>query len=253
MDIAGNAYFVTGGGSGLGAATAERLAAQGGKVTVFDLNADAAQEVAGRIGGVAFSGDVADPAAVETALDGAIAAHGPLRGVVLCAGIGRGGRVVGRDGALPLDQFEIVLRVNLTGTFNVLRLAAERMSKTEELPSGGRGAIVMTASLAAFDGQVGQAAYSASKGGVAAMTLPIAREFSRFGIRVMTIAPGLFHTPLMAGLSDDAIASITKDIQYPARLGKPDEFAQMAESILANDYLNGEVIRLDAGARLSPK
>lgn len=253
MDIAGNAYFVTGGGSGLGAATAERLAAQGGKVAVFDLNADAAQEVAGRIGGVAFSGDVADPAAVEAALDGAIAANGPLRGVVLCAGIGRGGRVVGRDGALPLDQFEIVLRVNLTGTFNVLRLAAERMSKTEELPGGGRGAIVMTASLAAFDGQVGQAAYSASKGGVAAMTLPIAREFSRFGIRVMTIAPGLFHTPLMAGLSDDAIASITKDIQYPARLGKPDEFAQMAESILANDYLNGEVIRLDAGARLSPK
>jgi len=253
MKIDGNAFFVTGGGSGLGAATAEYLAAQGGKVTVFDLSETAAKTIADRIGGLAAVGDVCDEAAVEAALDAAEQAHGPLRGLVLCAGIGRGARVVGREGPMPMAEFDAVIRVNLSGSFNVLRLASARMSLSEPMAEEERGAVIMTASLAAFDGQVGQAAYSASKGAIVSMTLPIAREFARFGIRVATIAPGIFLTPIMKDTSEEAQKIIGKDIQFPARLGRPEEFAALVGSILTNPYINGEVIRIDAATRLSPR
>jgi len=253
MNLAGQAAIVTGGGSGLGAATAMRLAADGARVAVVDLNREAAAAVAGRIGGLALTGDVADEAAMTAAFGEARAAHGPLRVLVNCAGIASGRRVVGRDGPMPLAEFERVVRVNLVGTFNMIRLAAAEMSTAEPLADGERGVIVSTASVAAFDGQIGQAAYSASKGGVAALTLPVARELAQHGIRVVTIAPGLFMTPMVAALSDEVKAGLAASIPFPRRLGAAEEYAALVAHIVDNRYLNGEVIRLDAALRMAPK
>lgn len=253
MDLKDAHVAVTGAGSGLGAATARRLARAGARITVVDRNAEGAEAVAAELGGLARALDVADPVAAETALDEAIAAQGPLRGLVNCAGIGEAGRVVGREGPLPLEDFERSIRVNLIGSFNMLRLAAARMSLSEPMAGGERGAIVNTASVAAFDGQIGQAAYAASKGGIVSMALPIAREFARFGIRVNTIAPGLFLTPLLEGLGEEAQKSIAASIPFPARLGDPDEFGATVQYLFETAYINAEVIRLDGAVRMQPK
>lgn len=253
MNIRGQAALVTGAGSGLGAATAERLAAEGAKVACVDLNTEAVAATAKRIGGLAIAGDVADSAAMEAAFATARAAHGPCRVLVNCAGIGVAKRVVGRDGAMPLADFERVIRVNLIGTFNMMRLAGAEMSKAEPLADGERGIIISTASVAAFEGQIGQAAYSASKGGIAALTLPVARELANFGVRVLTIAPGLFLTPLMHSLPEDVQKSLGESIPFPRRLGGAAEFANLVAHMVENAYLNGEIIRLDGALRLPPK
>jgi NAD(P)-dependent dehydrogenase (short-subunit alcohol dehydrogenase family) len=253
MNIDGHAAIVTGGGSGLGAATATRLAAGGARVSVLDLNGEAAQTVADRIGGLALVGDVADESAMVAALARARAAHGPVRVLVNCAGIAAGRRVVGRDGPVPLADFERIIRVNLVGTFNMMRLAAAEMSTTEPLADGERGVIVSTASVAAFEGQIGQAAYSASKGGVAALTLPVARELAQHGIRVVAIAPGLFMTPMIGHLPDDLRNGLAASIPFPHRLGRPEEYAALVAHIVDNPFLNGEVIRLDGALRMAPK
>lgn len=253
MRIEGLAALVTGGASGLGAATAAALAAQGAKVAVLDLDRERGETVAHSIGGIFAPCDVADEASATAAIAKAEAAHGVARILVSCAGIGTAARVVGREGAMPLAAFERIIRVNLIGTFNVMRLAAVPMSLAEPLPDGGRGVIVSTASVAAFEGQIGQAAYAASKGGVAALTLPVARELARFGIRVVTIAPGLFATPLLGELPEEAQAALATAVPYPSRLGRPEEFAQMVLSVVGNDYLNGEVIRLDGALRMPPR
>lgn len=253
MDITGMAALVTGAGSGLGAATAERLAAGGARVACVDLNADAAAATAKRIGGLAIAGDVADGAAMEAAFATARAAHGPCRVLVNCAGIGVAKRVVGRDGPMPLADFERVIRVNLIGTFNMMRLAGAEMSKAEPLDDGERGVIISTASVAAFEGQIGQAAYAASKGGIAALTLPVARELASFGVRVLTIAPGLFLTPLMHSLPEDVQKSLGDSIPFPRRLGGAAEFANLVAHMVENAYLNGEIVRLDGALRLPPK
>jgi NAD(P)-dependent dehydrogenase (short-subunit alcohol dehydrogenase family) len=252
MKLNGVAAIVTGGGSGLGRATAEALAAKGAKVTVFDLNPAAAEEAAMALGGLAVIGDVADEASVRAAIAKAVAAHGPARVLVNCAGIGVAKRVAGRDGPHPLSDFDKVVRVNLIGTFNMIRLAAAEMGKLEPI-EGERGIIISTASIAAYDGQIGQAAYSASKGGVVAMTLPIAREFAQFGIRVNAIAPGVFMTPMMAGLPQAAQDSLGASVPFPARLGQPAEYAALAVHIIENGYINGETIRIDGALRMAPK
>jgi len=252
MKLTGVAAIVTGGGSGLGRATAEALAAKGAKVTVFDLNPAAAEEAAKALGGLAVTGDVADEASVGAALAKAAGAHGPARLLVNCAGIGVAKRVAGRDGPHPLADFEKVVRVNLIGTFNMIRLAAAEMGKLEPI-EGERGIIISTASVAAYDGQIGQAAYSASKAGVVAMTLPIAREFAQFGIRVNAIAPGVFMTPMMAGLPQAAQDSLGASVPFPARLGQPAEYAALAIHIIENGYINGETIRIDGALRMAPK
>ena len=252
MKLTGVAAIVTGGGSGLGRATAEALAAKGAKVTVFDLNPAAAEEAAKAIGCLALAGDVADEASAGAALAKAAAAHGAARVLVNCAGIGVAKRIAGRDGPHPLADFDKVVRVNLIGTFNMIRLAAAEMGKLEPI-EGERGVIVSTASIAAYDGQIGQAAYSASKGGVVAMTLPIAREFAQFGIRVNAIAPGVFMTPMMAGLPQAAQDSLGASVPFPARLGQPAEYAALAIHIIENGYLNGETIRIDGALRMAPK
>ncbi len=253
MKVAGTSALVTGGGSGLGAATAEALAMRGAQVAVLDLNPDAAQRVAARIGGLAVTGDVTSEPDMARALDEAGAAHGVPRIVVNCAGIGTAARIVGRDGPMPLGAFERVVRVNLIGTFNVMRLAAARMSTLAALEDGARGVIVNTASVAAQDGQIGQAAYAASKGGIAALTLPAAREFARFGIRVNTLAPGIFLTPLLGELPPEARQTLADSIPYPSRLGLPEEFAAAALFCVETQYLNAETIRIDGGIRLPPK
>ncbi len=253
MNIHGMAAIVTGGGSGLGAATAERLAAAGARVGVVDLNAEAAEAMASRIGGIALPGDVADGAGMEAAFATARAALGPCRVLVNCAGIAIAKRMVGRDGPMPLAEFERVIRVNLIGTFNMMRLAGTEMSTSEPLEDGERGVIISTASVAAFEGQIGQAAYSASKGGVAALTLPIARELAAFGVRVLTIAPGLFLTPLLKALPEPAQASLAQQVPFPVRLGAPEEFARLALHMVENRYLNGEIVRLDGALRMAPK
>jgi len=252
MKLSGAAAIVTGGGSGLGRATAEALAAKGAKVAVFDLNPAAANEAAKAVGGVAVVGDVADEASAGAAIVKAAAAHGAARVLVNCAGIGVAKRIVGRDGPHPLQDFERVIRVNLIGTFNMIRLAAASMAKLDPI-DGERGVIVSTASVAAFDGQIGQGAYSASKGGVAAMTLPIARELAQFGIRVNTIAPGVFMTPMMAGLPQAAQDSLGASVPFPARLGQPAEYAALAVHIAENGYINGETIRIDGALRMAPR
>jgi NAD(P)-dependent dehydrogenase (short-subunit alcohol dehydrogenase family) len=253
MLLRGQAAVVTGGGSGLGAATAALLARAGMRVAVLDINRDAAAASAAACGGVGMACDVADAASAETALAEARAAHGVERVLVNCAGVGTAGRIVGRDGPLALAAFERVIRVNLIGTFNMLRLSAAAMSGLEPLDEGERGVIVNTASIAAYEGQVGQAAYAASKGGVVAMTLPAARELARAGVRVMTIAPGLFHTPMVAQLPPEIQQSLGASVPYPPRLGLPEEFAALVEHIATNRFLNGEVIRLDGALRMAPR
>jgi NAD(P)-dependent dehydrogenase (short-subunit alcohol dehydrogenase family) len=253
MQVKGLAAIVTGGASGLGAATARKLAAQGAKVAVCDLNARLAETLAREIGGIAVTCDVSDAVSGEAAIVAAAKAHGPARVLVNCAGIGVAKRVVGREGPHVLADFDRVIRVNLIGSFNMLRLAAAEMSRLDPLDGGERGVIVNTASVAAYDGQIGQAAYSASKGGIVGMTLPIARELAQFGIRVLTIAPGLFLTPLLGALPQEAQDSLAAAIPFPHRLGSPDEYAALAMHMIDNPYLNGEVVRLDASLRMAPK
>ncbi len=253
MLLKDQAAIVTGGASGLGAATARKLAAQGAKVAVCDLNTKLAETVAAEIKGVAVTCDVSDAASAEAAIAQATKAHGPARVLVNCAGIGVAKRVVGRDGPMALADFDKVIKVNLIGTFNMLRLAATEMSKLEPQATGERGVIINTASVAAYDGQIGQSAYSASKGGIVGMTLPIARELAQFGIRVLTIAPGLFLTPLLANLPQEAQDSLAAAIPFPRRLGQADEFAALALHMVENAYLNGEVVRLDGSLRMAPK
>jgi NAD(P)-dependent dehydrogenase (short-subunit alcohol dehydrogenase family) len=253
MDIKGAAAIVAGGASGLGGATAERLAAAGAKVAIFDLNAELGQAHAKAIGGAFFKVDVTSEDEVATALERAGGLNGEARILVNCAGIGPPGKVIGRDGAaIGLKDFAKIVNVNLLGTFYVLSKFAARLHAA---PVAGeeRGVIVNTASVAAFDGQIGQAAYSASKGGIVGMTLPIAREFARYGIRVMTIAPGIFLTPLLMTLPQEAQDSLGKQVPFPTRLGRPAEFALLVESIVVNPMLNGEVIRLDGAVRMAPK
>ncbi|HWT09853.1 MAG TPA: SDR family NAD(P)-dependent oxidoreductase [Roseomonas sp.] len=252
MQLNGAAALVTGAGSGLGAATAEALAAAGARVVAMDLNAGGLAALASRCGATPIAGDVADADDVATALEAA-AGLGPLRLVVNCAGIAPAARVVGRNGAHDLALFERTIRVNLVGTFNVLRLAAQRMQPLDPTaPDGERGVIVNTASIAAEDGQVGQCAYAASKAGVVGLTLPAARELAKSGIRVVTIAPGLFETPMLAGLPEAAQAAIRALPPFPSRLGTPEEFARMVLTICANPLLNGTTIRLDSALRLPP-
>ncbi|MCP5271979.1 MAG: SDR family oxidoreductase [Burkholderiaceae bacterium] len=254
MKIEGQVALVTGGGSGLGAATAVALAQAGAKVAVLDVGADKAQAVAQQIGGLALAGDITDTASVEAALDAVEKAWGTPRIVMNIAGIGTAKRVLNRDGTpSPLEGFERVIRVNLLGTYNVLRLAAARIAKLDPLEDGERGVMLMTASVAAYDGQVGQQAYSASKGGIVGMTLPLARDLAQFGIRVATIAPGLFSTPLMKELPEEVQASLANSIPFPKRLGHPEEFAALAAHIVTNTHLNGEVIRLDGALRMAPR
>ncbi|KJE23328.1 dehydrogenase of unknown specificity, short-chain alcohol dehydrogenase like [Frankia torreyi] len=253
MDISGSIALVTGGASGLGLATARRLLAAGARVVLLDLPSSAGDAVAKELGDDArfVAADVTQPEEVGAALDAAVAL-GPLRVVVNCAGTGNAIRVLGRGGVFPLEAFAKVIHVNLIGTFNVIRLAAERIATVEPV-DGDRGVIVNTASVAAFEGQIGQAAYSASKGGVAAMTLPIARDLADRAIRVVTIAPGLFETPMLGGLSEQARESLGRQVPHPSRLGNPDEYAALVEHIVANPMLNGEVIRLDGAIRMAPR
>ncbi|MBC2650351.1 SDR family NAD(P)-dependent oxidoreductase [Novosphingobium aerophilum] len=254
MEINGLAAIVTGGASGLGGATAARLARAGARVTLFDLNAQAGEAHAKAIGGRFQSVDVTNEAAVEQAIAEAEAAHGKARILVNCAGIAPPAKVVGRDGtATPLGDFAKVVQINLIGTYNVLSKFAARIHDADPVGPEERGVIVNTASVAAFEGQIGQAAYAASKGGVASLTLPAARELARYGIRVVTIAPGLFLTPMMEGLPQEAQASLATQVPFPTRLGRPDEYALMVEQIIANPMLNGEVIRLDGAIRMAPR
>ena len=254
MKIQGQAAWVTGGGSGLGAATARALAAQGARVAVLDINAEQARQVAQEIGGVACPCDITDSASLQAAIDQATAAHGPARILMSIAGIGTAKRVVGKDGqAAPLDDFVRVIQVNLIGTYNASRLFAAQCARLEPMGDGERGVMVFTASVAAFDGQVGQQAYSASKAGVAGMTLPMARDLAQHGVRVCTIAPGLFATPLLKSLPEPVQASLAASIPFPQRLGEPSEFADLALHIVSNGHLNGEVIRLDGALRMAPR
>lgn len=253
MNIDGLAAIVTGGASGLGGATAERLAAAGAKVTIFDLNEELGQSHAAKIGGHFVKVNVTDEAQVSAALDEAEAVNGKARILVNCAGIGPPQKVLDREGkAMPLNDFSKIVTINLIGSFNVLSKFAERLLEAEPLGEE-RGVIVNTASVAAYEGQIGQSAYAASKGGVVGMTLPIAREFARHGIRVMTIAPGLFLTPLLASLPQEAQDSLGKQVPFPSRLGDPAEYALMVEQIVANPMLNGETIRLDGAIRMAPR
>ncbi len=253
MDLQGQAAIVTGGASGLGAATATALARRGAKVAAFDLNGDAATAHARTFGGQGFGCDVRRADSLDAAMAAARAAHGPARILVNCAGIAPPGRAVGRDGPLALDKFEAVIGVNLIGTFNAIRLAAADMQKMEPLADGERGVIINTASIAAFDGQIGQVAYAASKAGVVGMTLPLAREFAQSGIRVMTIAPGIFATPMLRGLSEEVQRALAADVPFPKRLGTPEDYASLALHIIDSPMLNGEVIRIDGALRMAPK
>lgn len=253
MDVRTHAAIVTGGGSGLGAATARALAAAGAKVAVIDLNAEAVKGVAAEIGGLGLVADVTDAASVQAALDAAKAAHGAARVVVNCAGVATPGKVVGRKGPLELEKFAKVVQINLIGTFNVMRLAAAAMLELEPLPGGERGVVVNTASIAAFDGQIGQCAYAASKGGVAALSLPAAREFAPAGIRIVAIAPGYFGTPMVTAMPEEVLDSLVASTLFPHRLGDPAEYAKMVMAIVDNPMLNGSTIRLDGAVRMPPQ
>src|SRR5271155_5258773 len=245
MDIHGHAALVTGGGSGLGAATARLLAAAGAKGAILDVNTKAAAEVAIDINGIAIACDVADSASTEAAIAKAAADHGPARILVNCAGIGTAKRILGKEGPMPLADYEHVIRVNLIGTFNVMRLAAAAMSTLDPLTDGERGIIICTASVAAFEGQIGQAAYAASKGGIVGLVMPAAREFSQFGIRVNALAPGIFSTPMLEALPEQAQQSLAASVPFPKLWGRPPQFASLVRQIIENRYLNGETIRLD--------
>jgi NAD(P)-dependent dehydrogenase (short-subunit alcohol dehydrogenase family) len=253
MQINNNVFIVTGGASGLGGATTTMLAAGGGKVVIADVQADRGEALARELGSARFvKCDVASEADGQAAVAAALA-MGPLRGLINCAGIAIGEKVVGKDGPHALASFARVININLIGTFNMIRLAADAMAKQEPTAEGERGVIVNTASVAAFDGQIGQAAYAASKGGVVGMTLPIARDLSRSGIRCVTVAPGLFATPMLLGMPQEVQDSLGKQVPFPSRLGKPDEYAAMVRHIVENMMLNGETIRLDGAIRLQPK
>ncbi|AXK66348.1 3-hydroxyacyl-CoA dehydrogenase [Burkholderia sp. IDO3] len=252
MEIRGNVFLITGGASGLGAGTARMLAQAGGKVVLADLNETAGTALANELGGVFVRCDVSSETDAQAAVDAATRA-GTLRGLVNCAGIAPAAKTVGKDGPHPLDVFAKTISVNLVGTFNMIRLAAAAMAATAPNDAGERGVIVSTASVAAYDGQIGQAAYAASKAGVAGMTLPIARDLSRSGIRVMTIAPGLFETPMLLGMPKDVQDALGAMVPFPPRLGKPDEYAMLVRQIIENPMLNGEVIRLDGAIRMQPK
>jgi len=254
MQISSNVFIVTGGASGLGGATSRMLAAQGGKVVIADVQADRGEALARELGAATrfVKCDVASEADGRAAVEAATA-MGPLRGLVNCAGIAIGEKTIGKEGPHALASFSRVIGINLIGTFNMIRLAADAMSKQEPTADGERGVLVNTASVAAFDGQIGQAAYSASKGGVVGMTLPIARDLSRSGIRCVTIAPGLFATPMLLGMPQEVQDSLGKQVPFPSRLGKPDEYAALVRQIVENVMLNGETIRLDGAIRLQPK
>jgi len=253
MRLDGQAVIVTGGASGLGAATSAALAGQGARVAVVDLNHAAAEAVAAEIGGIGIGCDVASAASAEAAFATARAAHGGVRVLVNCAGIGTAGRIVGRDGPMKLEAYERVIRVNLIGTFNMLRLAAAEMSELEPYEDGERGVIVNTASIAGIEGQIGQAAYASSKAGVIGLTIQAARELARSGVRVMTIAPGLIQTPMFNGLPDDVRDSLAATVPFPPRLGMPGDYAALVLHIVGNRYLNGETVRLDGALRMAPR
>jgi NAD(P)-dependent dehydrogenase (short-subunit alcohol dehydrogenase family) len=255
MQIAAHVFLIAGGGSGLGAATARLLVAQGGKVVLADLNQATAEKLAAELGPAAkfIATDVTDEAGVQAAVDLCVSAFGGIHGAINCAGVAPGERVVGRNGPHSLASFSKTIQINLVGSFNVIRLAANAMSTQAPNPSGERGVIINTSSVASFEGQIGQAAYAASKAGVNGMTLPIARELAKFGIRVMTIAPGIFDTPMLAGMSDEIRASLGAQVPFPPRLGRPDEYAALARHIIENEALNGEVIRLDGAIRMGAK
>lgn len=253
MELKGQAALVTGGASGLGAETARALAAKGAKVAVLDVNLALSQQVAASIDGLAVACDVTSAESAESALAAARQIHGPARVLVNCAGIGGAKRIVGKTGPMGLDEFSRTIQVNLVGTFNLMRLAAAGMTTLDPLEDGERGVIISTTSVAAFEGQIGQAAYAASKGGIASLTLPAARELAQFGIRVLAIAPGLFLTPLLAELPVEAQQSLGASIPFPKRLGRPDEFARLVVHMVENVALNGEVVRLDGALRLPPR
>ncbi len=253
MELKGQAAIVTGGASGLGAATARALAAAGAKVAVFDINEAGAASVAKDIGGVGVACDVASADGAKAGIEKAKAAHGAARILVNCAGVGPAKRIVGRDGPMPLEDFERVIRINLIGTFNMMRLVAADMQTVAPFADGERGVIVSTASVAAFEGQIGQAAYASSKGGVAALTMPAARELSQFGIRVLAIAPGIFATPMLTALPQETQDSLGASVPFPKRLGRPSEYAALVLHCVHNGYLNGEVIRLDGALRMAPR
>ena len=255
MDISGKVALVTGGASGLGAATVRTIVSAGGRAVILDLNEQLGNALAGELGAAAryVRADVSSASEAEQAVKAGVAAFGALHICVNCAGIGDPQRIVSKEGPADLERFNKVIRVNLIGTFNIARLAAWEMSRNQPGPDGERGVIINTASIAAFEGQIGQAAYSASKGGIVGMTLPIARDLASLKIRVVTIAPGLFHTPLLAGLPDEAIASLGAQVPHPSRLGNPAEYAALARHIVENPMLNGEIIRLDGAIRMSPR
>ena len=257
MDMNGKIAVVTGGASGIGQAVARRLAEAGGKVAIFDLNEDAGQAMVAELGGdncVFANVNVVDEASVRAGIEATVTAMSAIHVNVNCAGIGNAAKTLGKNGPFPLDLWNTVIAVNLTGTFNVLRLCAEVMAKNEPVTDdGARGVIINTASVAAYEGQMGQAAYSASKGGIVGMTLPIARDLSTIGIRVNTIVPGLINTPLFNGLTPEFVESLSQSVLYPKRLGRPEEIAQLAAAIVDNDYINGECIRMDGGIRMQPR
>jgi NAD(P)-dependent dehydrogenase (short-subunit alcohol dehydrogenase family) len=252
VDIAGKVFIVTGGASGLGEGTARMLAREGGKVVVADVQADRGEALARELGGAFVKCDVTQEADGQAAVAKAVSL-GKLMGLVNCAGIAIGVKTVGKEGAHPLAQFARVVNINLVGSFNMIRLAAEAMCRNAAEATGERGVLISTASVAAYDGQIGQAAYSASKGGVVGMTLPIARDLARNGIRNMTIAPGIFGTPMMFGMPQEVQDSLAASVPFPSRLGTPADYAKLVQHILVNDMLNGEVIRLDGAIRLAPK
>jgi NAD(P)-dependent dehydrogenase (short-subunit alcohol dehydrogenase family) len=255
MQLQGKTALVTGGASGLGEACVRRFIMQGARAIILDLNAERGEALAAELGSAVrfVKADVTSETDVQAAIQTAQEAFGGLHIAVNCAGVVIGERTVGKNGPHTLESFEKVIRINLVGTFNVIRLAAAAMGKNEPYTDDERGIIINTASVAAFDGQIGQAAYSASKGGIVGLTLPVARDLSRMGIRVMAIAPGIMETPMMAGMSEEVRDSLSKQVPFPARLGSPEEYAQLAQSIIENPYLNGEVIRLDGAIRLAPK
>lgn len=248
MQIKDHAFLVTGGGSGLGAACAAMLATHGGKVVIADVN-EPKEPGSARF----IKADVTDEASMQAAVDHCVASFGAIHGLVNCAGVAPGERVVGRNGPHALASFERAVKINLIGTFNAIRLVAAKMSVQAPEANGERGVIVNASSVASMDGQIGQAAYAASKAGVNGLTLPVARELAKFGIRVMTIAPGIFDTPMLRGMSDEIRASLGAQVPFPSRLGRPEEFAQLVRHILDNEMLNGEVIRLDGAIRMAPK
>jgi NAD(P)-dependent dehydrogenase (short-subunit alcohol dehydrogenase family) len=253
MLVEGQAAIISGGGSGLGRASAKALAELGVKVAILDVNERAATEAATETGGFAIHTDVTDAGSVEAAFAAARERHGPARIAVNCAGVATAGRIVGREGPHPLDAFRRVIEVNLIGSFNVMRLAAAEMSALEPLADGERGIIICTASVAAYEGQIGQAAYSASKGGIVSLTLPAARELARYGVRVVAIAPGVFATPMVDGLPEEVQRSLAASVPFPSRLGRPEEYAALVLHLCQNPMINGEVIRIDGALRMAPR